>query len=156
MAETYTSLEDPRDWRGVPIVVGALVIYGAPVGRSISMVEATVESFTKSGRVNVRPVRRAYGGGADYGWDAKETVHVGQDRLTVVGELPPALMPTEAEKRAAYEVKQAERKRVEATHLMTLNSGPDSSREEDRKVWAQQCERCGLPFRERFEKECTA
>jgi hypothetical protein len=30
------------DWRGTPIVPGALVIYGAPVGRSIAMVEATV------------------------------------------------------------------------------------------------------------------
>jgi hypothetical protein len=148
MAETYTSLEDPRDWRGVPITIGALVIYGAPVGRSIAMVEATVESFTKTGRVNVRPVRRAYGG---HFWrDSRDTVHVGQDRLTVVGELPTPLMPTEEEKRAAHEAEQAERKRVEATHLMTVNNV------NDQRVWQQQCERCGLPFRERFTKECAS
>lgn len=36
-----TETDQPLDWRGIPITPGALVIYGAPVGRSIAMVEAT-------------------------------------------------------------------------------------------------------------------
>lgn len=102
-----------RDWRGTPIVPGALVIYGAPVGRSIALVEATVEGFTKSGRVNVRILRRAYGGG----WtNAKDVVHVGADRLVVVNELPPTDMPLESEKIAENEARVQRRQDVENTH----------------------------------------
>lgn len=94
--------DTPRDWRGIPITPGARVIYGAGVGRSIALVEGTVDTdtpFTKSGRVNVRVIRRAYGGGW---YDPKPVVHVGRDRLTVV-ELPPSTEPTEAEKAAESE-----------------------------------------------------
>lgn len=146
MAETYTSLTDPRDWRGVPITVGALVIYGAPVSRSIAMVEATVEGFTKSGRVNVRIIRRAYG---SYYWrdedDSKEVVHVGQDRLTVVNTLPEPLMGTEADKREQARLERIERQRVRATHDIP---------QVDQGQWDQECTRCGTSWRESFETEC--
>ncbi len=71
------------DWRGTPILIGQTVVYGGPVGRSVAQVEAEVVGFTKSGRVNVRPIRRSYGT-----WQTKEVVHVGPDRLTVVTALP--------------------------------------------------------------------
>lgn len=93
--------DDPRgpvDWRGTPITPGALVIYGAPVGRSIALVEATVADpmLTPSGRIWLDVIRRAYGG-----WgDSKRRVHVGADRLTVVDILPPTTMPTDVEKHA--------------------------------------------------------
>lgn len=78
-------MADPvHDWRGTAVLIGQTVIYGAPVGSSISMVEAEVIGFTRSGRVNVRPIRRAYGR-----WQSKDVVHVGPDRLTVIDRLPP-------------------------------------------------------------------
>lgn len=86
------------DARGVEIVEGASCIYGAPVGRSIALVEGVIAGFTPSGRVWVRIVRRAYGGG----WsDSKERVHVGPDRLVVVDALPESGLPTDAEKQVA-------------------------------------------------------
>lgn len=104
--------ETPKDWRGTPIVVGALVVYGAPVGRSIAMVEGTVDSFTKSGRVNVKIIRRSYGG-----WGVgKEIVHVGPDRLTIVTELPPTDRPTDKEKEEIRQAQNAERDRIYETH----------------------------------------
>lgn len=148
MADTYSSIEDPRDWRGVPIEVGALVIYGAPVGRSIAMVEGTVDGFTKSGRVNVRVIRRAYG----YS-DMKPVVHVGQDRLTVVSPLPESLMPTEAEKNAEGAARLAERERIHATHgefeKTELRPGFGY-----RYVPPGPCSRCGLEYRRSFQQEC--
>jgi hypothetical protein len=79
----------------VDIVEGASCIYGAPVGRSIALVEGVVDGFTASGRVWVRIVRRAYGGG----WsDSKDRVHVGPDRLVIVDALPACDLPTDAEK----------------------------------------------------------
>lgn len=89
------------DWRGTPIRGGDTVIYGAGVGRSVALVEATVEregdaplelrpKLTPSGRVWLRIVRRAYG----YTGDSSETrVHVGADRLTIVTALPPSELP---------------------------------------------------------------
>jgi hypothetical protein len=90
--------EAPKDWRGTPITPGALVIYGAPVGRSIAMVEATVADpmLTPSGRIWLDVIRRAYGG---YGHE-NQRVHVGADRLTVVTALPPSELMTEDEKKA--------------------------------------------------------
>lgn len=76
-----------EDWRGTPINIGDTVIYGAPVGRSIAMVEGIVDSFTKTGRVNVKVVRRAYG------LSGKDVVHVGPDRLTIVTKLPDTSKP---------------------------------------------------------------
>lgn len=141
MANTYTSIEDPRDWRGTPIVVGATVIYGAPVSRSIAMVEGTVESFTKSGRVNVRVVRRAYG----YTWsDSKPVVHVGQDRLTVVTDLPTSLMPTEDEKSVIRERERAERARIHGTHDFV----PEA-------VWDTQCASCEVTRRDSYTVACA-
>ncbi|MGW2950758.1 hypothetical protein [Streptomyces eurythermus] len=84
-----------KDARGVDIVEGASCIYGAPVGRSIALVEGVIDGFTQSGRVWVRIVRRAYGGG----WsDSKDRVHVGADRLVIVDALPESNLPTDAEK----------------------------------------------------------
>lgn len=79
-------VDEPKDWRGTPIHVGDTVIYGAPVGRLISLVEAEVEGFTDSGRVWLHVLHRSHGN-----WYSKSPrrVHVGQDRLTVVTELPP-------------------------------------------------------------------
>lgn len=94
--------QNKRDAREVPIEVGATVIYGAPVGRSIALVEGVVDGFTDSGRVWVKIVRRAYGGG----WaDSKSRVHVGPDRLVIVTELPHSDLPTEADARAAAVVR---------------------------------------------------
>lgn len=101
-----------RDWRGTPIVPGALVVYGAPVGRSIAMVEGTVDGFTKSGRVNVRIIRRSYGGWSQ----GKDVVHVGADRLTIVETLPPTDVLTDKEKYEQRRAEAAERERIENTH----------------------------------------
>lgn len=82
----------PTDWRGTPIEVGATVVYGASVGRSVALVEAVVDSFTPTGRVWLKVVRRSYGGG----WSEQASrVHVGPDRLTVVTKLPPTDVPTD-------------------------------------------------------------
>lgn len=150
MAETYTSMEDPRDWRGVPIVVGGTVIYGAPVGRSIAMVEGTVESFTKSGRVNVRVVRRAYG----YS-EMKQVVHVGQDRVTVVTAMPDPLMPTEAEKDAAHAAEQAERDRLTATHDFPVPVHERTSWGALHLTWPP-CTKCGADRYEAGLRECAS
>lgn len=121
--------EQVTDWRGTPIIPGALVIYGAPVGRSIAMVEAEVVGFTKSGRVNVKVIRRAYGS-----WgEMKEVVHVGADRLTIVEKLPPTEVPTEKEKEAIRQAERAERDRIEATHRFTLGDN----------WYNRRCAKCG-------------
>lgn len=80
------------DARGIEITEGATCVYGAPVGRSIALVEGTIDGFTPSGRVWVKIVRRAYG---SYGHTAR--VHVGADRLVIVDELPNSPLPTDAE-----------------------------------------------------------
>lgn len=89
----------PVDWRGTPITPGALVIYGGPVGRSIQMVEATVADpmLTPSGRIWLNVVRRSYDD------DSDGRVHVGADRLVVVGQLPPTALPTATEVREKRE-----------------------------------------------------
>lgn len=83
----------PRDWRGVEIKEGALLVYGAGVGQSVAMVEATFTGrVSATGRLWVRVVRRSYGGG----WSsAKAEVHIGADRVTVVGSLPHSDVPLE-------------------------------------------------------------
>ncbi|MCQ6554763.1 hypothetical protein NPS70_16380 [Streptomyces sp. C10-9-1] len=84
-----------QDARGVQITEGATCIYGAPVGRSIALVEGVIDGFTASGRVWVKVVRRSYGGG----WPgSKDRVHVGPDRLVIVDALPESHAQTEAEK----------------------------------------------------------
>lgn len=150
----------PTDWRGTPIEVDSLVVYGAPVGRSIALVEGIVAGFTKSGRVNVRIIRRAYG---SFGWkDEKEVVHVGRDRLTVVTELPPSEVPTEAEKRAESERKRLERERNYASHVgvdvksvervtINLETGRPVLRSEIVDV---PCEVCGCSPREAYQTPC--
>ncbi|MFE7624271.1 hypothetical protein [Streptomyces sp. NPDC057509] len=88
-----------KDARGVDIIEGATCIYGALVGRSIALVEGVIDGFTPSGRVWVKVVRRAYGGG----WaDGKERVHVGADRLVIVAALPDCDLPTEREVREQH------------------------------------------------------
>ncbi len=112
MTEPTPEASPVTDWRGTPITEGALVIYGAPVGRSIALVEGTVDGFTKSGRVNVRVLRRAYGGG----WSDREVVHVGPDRLTIVAELPPTELPLLSEEIAARKARVEETRRRVASH----------------------------------------
>lgn len=142
--------ETPKDWRGTPIVPGALVIYGAPVGRSIALVEAEVVGFTKSGRVNVRVVRRAYGS-----WgEGKEIVHVGTDRLTIVTELPPTDMPTDKEKEVIRKAENAERERVYNTHRFqyysyAYNTGQPAYND-------RECEGCGYRHWPISNYECPA
>jgi hypothetical protein len=111
-----------KDARGVEIVEGAPCIYGAPVGRSIALVEGVIDGFTPSGRVWVKVVRRAYGGG----WaDGKERVHVGPDRLVIVDALPTTDLPTEAERMAEQRVKNAQlcRERIAAVEAGGAHSG---------------------------------
>jgi hypothetical protein len=107
---------DDCDWRGTKIEVGQLVIYGAPVGRSIAMVQGIVDGFTPAGRVWVKVVHRAYGGWG--GADAKDRVHVGNDRLTVLNKdgLPPTTLPTEGDKKAEAVAKEELREQNRATH----------------------------------------
>lgn len=111
--------EPITDWRGTVIEPGQTVIYGAPVGRSIALVEAIVEGFTKAGRVNVRVKHRAYG---YTGATSKDVVHVGADRLTVVndGGLPPTNLPTEGEKKEVAQKRSAELDRIKATHTLGM------------------------------------
>jgi hypothetical protein len=92
----------PVDWRSTPITPGALVIYGGPAGRSITMVEARVADpmLSLSGRIWLDIVRRSYAH-TDGG-----RVHVGADRLTVVTELPPTTVPTDAERAARERAKR--------------------------------------------------
>ena len=82
-----------KDWRGTVINVGDTVIYGAPVGRSIAMVEATVTGFSEKGRVLLKVKYRAIGGYGD-----NKIVNVGPDRLTIVTGLPPTDLVPEDEK----------------------------------------------------------
>jgi hypothetical protein len=98
------------DARGVVINQGDTVIYGAPVGRSIALVEGVADGWTESGRVWVRVVRRAYGHGR------RERVHVGADRVVVVLALPDTEKETDADKHAREDVARAERLRIFQTH----------------------------------------
>ena len=133
--------EPIRDWRGTPIEPGQTVIYGSSVGRSIQLVEGEVDSFTKSGRVRVRVIRRSYTTGS------KEVVVVGADRLTIVESLPPTSNPTQVEEYAAV----AEKRRRRATHDMPpyfLDHAPWKNPE-------KACRRCGLTYPGNSEVECT-
>lgn len=85
------------DWRGTPIAPGATVIYGAGVGRSIELVEATVQPEpgnpdkahqTANGDVWLTVTRRSYQK------PSTDRVRAGADRLTVVAELAPTDLPT--------------------------------------------------------------
>lgn len=93
-----------RDWRGTPITPGALVIYGAQVGRSVTLVEARVADpmCTPSGRIWLEVIRRSYGG-----WLDAERVHVGADRLTVVDTLPPTALPSLPPKARGWHARHA-------------------------------------------------
>lgn len=153
----------PTDARGIPIEIGRTCIYGAPVGRSIALVEAVVEGFTKSGRVNVRPVRRAYGSSAGYSsFGTREVVHVGCDRLTIVDQLPASPYATEAEKAEKARVERAERDRLEATHDIPTWEEWEALHPIDRTGWTitqrphRTCRRCGLQVHEAWKVECAA
>jgi hypothetical protein len=85
------SAEQPRDWRGTPIVPGATVIYGASIySHSIEMVEATVAvdrpMVTPSGAIRLDVVRRARD--PQGRWARTPRVCVGPLGLTVVKSLP--------------------------------------------------------------------
>jgi hypothetical protein len=103
-----------QDARGVDITEGASCIYGAPVGRSIALVEGVIDGFTASGRVWVKVVRRAYGGGYSGG---KDRVHVGPDRLVVVDALPACDLPTDAETREERRLTSIEHYRARIADL---------------------------------------
>lgn len=105
MSDDGGALDLPTDWRGTPITPGARVIYGAPVGRSITMVEAIVAHpmLSPSGRIWLSVQRRAYGAHGD----SKAMVHVGANRLTVVTVLPPTTRLTEREKAARLDEQRA-------------------------------------------------
>lgn len=108
-----------KDARGVEIHEGATCVYGAGVGRSIALVEGVIDGFTASGRVWVRIVRRAYGGG----WtNSKDRVHVGPDRLVIVDVLPESNLQTDAEKSAERRREAVERHRQS---IVDLESGAD-------------------------------
>ncbi len=102
------------DARGIEITEGASCIYGAPVGRSIALVEGVIDGFTPSGRVWVKVVRRAYGG---WGLNRAERVHVGADRLVIVDALPACDLPTEVEEVAETRRLTAERYRQNIAHV---------------------------------------
>lgn len=97
--------DQTKDWRGVTIKEGQTVIYGAPVGRSIALVEAVVDGFTDSGRVWLKVKHRAYG---DWG-DSAPRVHVGHDRLTIIDSLPPTTLPDQGPKKKAEAKKKVAR-----------------------------------------------
>lgn len=110
-----TEDETPRDWRGTEIKIGSPVIYGGPVGRSIQLVEGEVVGFSRTGRVNVKVIRRAY----SKAWSGdKRVVHVGQDRLIVVNPdgLPPTTLPTWGEAIDEADRVAEERARRQGTH----------------------------------------
>lgn len=169
MDDTGTDDTGPVDWRGTPITPGALVIYGAPVGRSIALVEATVADpmLSPSGRIWLDVIRRAYG----YS-DMKPKVHVGADRLTVVTTLPPTSLPTDADKYADEERRRLARNTyVEAAHEAEGHDGPPwgqhVTRERERqRGWAapperqtweewKTCDGC-LAARDRFDEQSEA
>lgn len=152
-------IADPRDWRGTPILVGSPVIYGGPVGRSIQLVEAEVVGFSKTGRVNVKIVRRAY----SRAWPSdKRIVHVGQDRLVVVKSdgLPPTTLPTWEQEMQEAEDRRNRRDRNYETHtwppsyVEQVRPGPRSTFLMDRYVYPP-CSVCGLETREGYDKECV-
>jgi hypothetical protein len=122
------------DWRGAPITKGALVIYGSPVSRSITLVEGVVRGFTPSGRVWVEVTRRSYGK-----YRRAEVVHVGADRLTVVQSRPPAAVETAEEHHQRLDAEHAERDRIAATHTITYEP-------EDVPGWQRSpvCATCGV------------
>jgi hypothetical protein len=113
-----------RDARGIPITEGATCIYGAPVGRSIALVEGVIDGFTPSGRVWVKVVRRAYGG---WGTERASRVHVGADRLVIVDALPTSDLPTEEE--------AAERERLRLVDLYRTRLAELEAGAEPRGSW---------------------
>lgn len=120
-----------KDARGVDITEGASCIYGAPVGRSIALVEGVIDGFTASGRVWVKVVRRAYGGSSSWG-TVRDRVHVGADRLVIVDVLPKCDLPTDAEEAAANRRKRIDRWRERIDGLEAGGDVPDhfASRED--------------------------
>lgn len=114
--------EPIKDWRGTPIDVGATAIYGAPVGRSIALVEAVVDGFTDSGRVWLLVKHRAYGGWSS---SARPRVHVGPDRLTIVTALPPTDLPLEGDKGREIATRSLERHTQLLTDLERGGHAPE-------------------------------
>ncbi|MEU3986100.1 hypothetical protein AB0F77_39590 [Streptomyces sp. NPDC026672] len=104
-----------KDARGIEITEGASCIYGAPVGRSIALVEGVIDGFTLSGRVWVKVVRRAYGTTT---WTKpRDRVHVGPDRLVIVDALPECNLPTDAEKAEESRKERIKMCRERVAHL---------------------------------------
>jgi hypothetical protein len=140
-----TTETGPVDWRGTPITPGALVIYGGPAGRSITMVEAIVADpmLSPSGRIWLNVIRRSYA----HTDGAK--VHVGADRLTVVTGLPPTTVPTEAERHEAEERKRAAREvYVTAAHETEQHGGEPWGAYQDRDLGPDRWGRPQPPWQE--------
>jgi len=154
--------QTPRDWRGTEILIGAPVIYGGPVGRSIQLVGGEVVGFTKAGRVNVKVIRRAYSE-AYYG--DKRVVHVGMDRLIVLNpdSLPPTALPTWEEAIDTSAAERDERDRRSATHTwppevledVTYGSGPNRVTYHNHRSVQPPCTVCGLGTFEGSRQECV-
>lgn len=166
MADKRTDEEkiaDPRDWRGTAIKVGDPVIYGAPVGRSIELVEGEVTGFSKTGRVNVQVIRRAYSHAGSWG---KRNVHVGQDRLTVIrpDSLPPTTLPTWEE--AIEQTKKRAQEREDRYNSHTWPDVVETPLVTRDDGWGRQivvshatrfyppCEVCGTPHQFASSKAC--
>lgn len=116
----------PTDWRGTPITPGTTVVYGAGVGRSIELVQATVNPApsnpnaphcTASGDIWLTVIHRSYQR------PATDQVHVGPDRLTVVTALPPTELPTVRQK-IADEARSTIARHSEALAQL-IPDGPD-------------------------------
>jgi hypothetical protein len=134
-----------HDWRGTKIEIGQQVLYPAAVGQAVSMVEGVVQGFTKSGRVNVEIVRRAYGT-----WQNDKTVvHVGADRITVLNTdtLPPTTLPTAEEEKVNQARLQEERQRHLSSHILRDRTSPD---------WPKSpCTACSAGWVEIHQQDCT-
>ncbi|MDG4792721.1 hypothetical protein [Micromonospora sp. WMMD1082] len=132
--------DTPRDWRGTEIAPGALVVYGATVGRSVELVEARVSDpmLSPSGRIWLDVIRRSYTG------SGRDRVHVGADRLTVVSALPTTSKLTAAEVRAARDRRYAEWAANRETHDLPAFISADDK-----------CARCGLTWRAASDRRCS-
>lgn len=154
---SYEKFGPGFDWRGVPLAPGQMVIYGAPVGRSIAMVEAEVvelymtkpEYGTPQPKVKLRIINRAYGG------SYKEFVSVGQDRVTIVEKLPASgIKKTATDEIREREEKEALQKKTRATH--DLDPEPRGSDSGWRAWYDKPCRSCSLNYYECRDQVCVS
>lgn len=149
-----TTDETPRDWRGTEITAGAPVIYGAGVGRSIELVEAEVAEpmLTKSGRIRLKIVRRAYQTGSSY---SKAVVDVGPDRLTVIrpDSLPPTDLPLYTEQIEKSKERMAKLDAIRDTHDIQPVGEWAGGSHYRYKTTVYRCKKCGTS--KYYSEECA-